>query len=447
MEKNRSADTTVLESPSTAAKRILFATFPADGHFNPLTGLAVHLQKLGHDVRWYTSTSYADKLTRLGIPHFPLKRAKDISGNPDELFPQRKDFKGKIKKLTFDLTQVFVLRGPEYFEDIKEIRRTFPFDAVVCDCAFTAIPYLAGKLDVPVLSIGVLPLIETSKDLPPVGLGLAPSSTFWGRRKQDALRFIADRILFRKPNRLMASLLREHGVGMEHSNLFDACARTSTMLLQIGTPGFEYRRSDLSRNVRFIGALLPHSSANKPVPWSDEKLARYKSVILVTQGTVEKDVSKLLMPTLEAFQNSDYLVVMTTGGSRTRELREKYPCDNIVIEDFISFSDIMPHASVYITNGGYGGVMLSIKHGLPMVAAGVHEGKNEINARVGYFKIGIDLGTERPTPSQLRNAVEKVLTDQTYSGHIQKLNGEFANYDPEELCAQYLEEALANRNV
>ena len=42
--------------------RILFASVPADGHFNPLTGLAVHLKELGCDVRWYTSDIYADKI-------------------------------------------------------------------------------------------------------------------------------------------------------------------------------------------------------------------------------------------------------------------------------------------------------------------------------------------------------------------------------------------------
>ena len=33
--------------------RILFATVPADGHFVPLTGIAMALRARGHDVRWY----------------------------------------------------------------------------------------------------------------------------------------------------------------------------------------------------------------------------------------------------------------------------------------------------------------------------------------------------------------------------------------------------------
>src|SRR5215213_5378130 len=47
--------------------KILFANFPADGHFNPLTGLAAHLKKIGCDVRWYTSDRYQAKIERLGI--------------------------------------------------------------------------------------------------------------------------------------------------------------------------------------------------------------------------------------------------------------------------------------------------------------------------------------------------------------------------------------------
>jgi hypothetical protein len=45
-----------------SGKKILFTTLPADGHFNPLTGLAKYLQAVGCDVRWYTSLLYKGKL-------------------------------------------------------------------------------------------------------------------------------------------------------------------------------------------------------------------------------------------------------------------------------------------------------------------------------------------------------------------------------------------------
>jgi hypothetical protein len=44
-----------------------------------------------------------------------------------------------------------------------------------------------------------------------------------------------------------------------------------------------------------------------------------------------------------------------------------------------------------------------------MIAAGINEGKNEICARIGYFKPGIDLKTEEPTPGKIKTAVQEVI--------------------------------------
>ncbi len=170
----------------------------------------------------------------------------------------------------------------------------------------------------------------------------------------------------------------------------------------------------------------------------DTRLKQYQSIILVTQGTVEKDVEKLLVPTLEAFKDTSTLVICTTGGSQTEELKKRFPQRNLIIEDFIPFDNVMPYANVYITNGGYGGVMLGIENELPMVVAGVHEGKNEICARVGYFNLGINLGTEKPTPVQVKKAVEKILADAKYKINVEQLSKEFNRYNPGELSARYI---------
>ncbi|HMO61468.1 MAG TPA: glycosyltransferase [Ferruginibacter sp.] len=425
-------------NPAGSGIKILFASFPAHGHFNPLTGLAVHLKAQGYDVRWYTSKSYAVKLKRLDIPHFPFKRTIEITdGDVDAAFPERKKISSPLAKLRFDIINAFILRGPEMFADIQELYTTFKFDLLVADCAFTAIPFVKDIMGIPVISIGVLPLTETSKDLPPGGMGLTPSYTPIGRLRQALLRKIAYWLIFRKPNKVLHQLLDSYNIGHNKESIFDIIVRKSTLLLQSGTPGFEYSRSDISKHVRFIGPLLPHAPAiNRQ--WFDERLNKYERIVLVTQGTVEKDVQKLLVPTLEAFKHSKTLVICTTGGSQTAALKLQYPYSNIIIEDFIPFGDVMPYADAYITNGGYGGVMLGIQNRLPMVVAGVHEGKNEICARVGYFKVGINLKTERPTPKQIRHAVNEIICNTTYLKNAEQLGAEFEQYNPVDLCASYV---------
>ena len=236
-----------------------------------------------------------------------------------------------------------------------------------------------------------------------------------------------------------------HGIDSEHMGIFDIMIKKATTLLQVGTPGFEYKRKSIAPNIRFVGPLLPYSKS-KASHWYNEKLEQYKKVILVTQGTVEKDINKLIKPALEAFKNTSTLVIVTTGGSHTEELRKQYPYDNIIIEDFIPFSDVMPYADVYVTNGGYGGVLLSITNNLPLVVAGVHEGKNEINARVGYFGLGINLNTETPSVPQLRKAVQEVLDNDSYKNNILKLCTEFSEYRPLQLCTHYIAEALEDKH-
>ena len=419
--------------------KILFANFPADGHFNPLTGLAAYLKEQGHDIRWYTSRVYADKLRQLQIPHFTFKKAMDLSADKiEEIFPERSKKRSQISKLKFDIINAFILRGPEYYADLKDVYKQFPFELMVADCAFTGIPFVKELMKVPVVSIGVFPLAEKSRDLPPPGLGMMPSDTWYGKIRQAILRRISDTVIFREPNRVLYKVMDQYKIPHNHESLFDMMIRKSDVLLQIGTPGFEYYRSDLGENIRFVGPLLPHAGTKERPRWFDDRLREYRKVVLVTQGTVERDVTKILVPTLEAFRDTDTLVVATTGGSDTQRLRDAYPYKNIIIEDFIPFNDVMPYATVYVTNGGYGGTMLGIMNRLPLIVAGVHEGKNEICARVGYFKLGINLRTERPTPAAIDQAVNRIVNDREYKDNVKELAAEFSRYDPYEKSARFI---------
>jgi UDP:flavonoid glycosyltransferase YjiC (YdhE family) len=82
-----------------------------------------------------------------------------------------------------------------------------------------------------------------------------------------------------------------------------------------------------------------------------------------------------MVPTLEAYKDSPCLVIAATGGMHTEYLRKRFPQDNIVVEDFVDYGYIMPRADAFVTCGGYGSVMLSISHRLPMVAAGITRAK------------------------------------------------------------------------
>ncbi|MDR7128127.1 MGT family glycosyltransferase [Algoriphagus sp. 4150] len=422
-----------------AGKKILFASVPVDGHFNPMTGLAKHLQGLGCNVRWYMPDIFEEKIRNLNFPQYSYEKAVAVTLDNIETYGGRSEITDPLEKLNFDFIHMFAKRGPEYYEDIVRINETFPFDLLIADSFFSAIPFVKIKLNKPVITIGIVPLVEDSVDLAPFGMGLPPAKNDAERAEYAKIRDEARNVMFKQAVDTYDEILKSYDIDIERSMLPNLLCREATLCLQIGTPGFEYKRIDQGDNIRFIGALLPYLSEKQDrKPWFDERINRYKKIILVTQGTFEKDFTKLTEPTLFAFRDTDVLVIVTTAGNGTKELQEKYAAENIIIEDFIPFNDVMPYVDVFVTNGGYGGTLLSIHNRIPMVAGGVHEGKIEICSRIGYFKYGVNLGTETPDSEAIRNAVEEVMTNDLYKNNIAKLNSEMQEYNALELCEGYI---------
>lgn len=429
-------------------KKILFGTVPAAGHFNPLTGLAKYLQELGCDVRWYASSIFSDKLNELDIKHYAFQKAKDINAlNLAEMLPERNILSDPAEKLDFDLINFFGERAPEYYEDIQEIHKVFAFDLFIADNCFSAIPFVSKKMNVPVVTIGVIPLAENSVDVAPYGTAMPPAKNSEDKAMYAGMQDAMSNLIFKKSIDAYSSILATHSIDHDRSLLFDTLIKQSDLFLQIGLQAFEYDRTDMGDNIRFVGALLPYLKKKTVNPWFDQRLESYKKVVLVTQGTVENDFTKIIEPTLEAFQDSDTLVIATTGGNGTEQLRERFAAENIIIEDFISFDDVMPYTNVYVTNGGYGGTLLSIHNKVPMVAAGLHEGKNEVCARIGYFDCGINLNTETPSAQQIRDAVEQVSTNEIYKTNVAALSAKLNVMNSSQQCAAYIFEMLEEKTT
>jgi UDP:flavonoid glycosyltransferase YjiC (YdhE family) len=260
------------------------------------------------------------------------------------------------------------------------------------------------------------------------------------------MRFVSKNLIFKESTVVYNEILSSYGLKPVKEAIFDIVVQHTDLYLQIGVPGFEYPRRQISKNVHFIGSLLPYKKSLKHPFAHEDKLSKYKKVILISQGTVDnKEPEKLIIPTLEALKQEPYLLIVATGNSKTAELREKYPHENIIIEDFVDFDYILPYVDVFVTNGGYGSTMLSISHNVPLVAAGVHEGKNEITARIGYFNVGINLKTDHPKSTQIKNSVKEVLHNQMYKNNVARLKEEIAKYNPLEISEKHIAHILKTK--
>jgi UDP:flavonoid glycosyltransferase YjiC (YdhE family) len=193
-------------------------------------------------------------------------------------------------------------------------------------------------------------------------------------------------------------------------------------------PSFEFPRT-VPSSVQFVGAVPIIPNQAPLPPWADELDGRRK-VVLVTQGTVANhDFNLLVKPTLAALDDQpDLLVVVTAGGRPVDSIPGPIPA-NARLACYLPFEWILSKTDVFVTNGGYGSVNQAMSFGIPLVCAGLTEDKADVNARVAWSGVGINLETSAPTPQALRNAVRRVLDTQSYRARASLMAQEFARID------------------
>ncbi|MFA9557759.1 nucleotide disphospho-sugar-binding domain-containing protein [Evansella sp. AB-rgal1] len=424
--------------------KYLFAIWPSVGHVNPGLPIAEKLIERGHEVVWYTSTHFQEKIESIGVTFIPFKNLRNFSGSTlKEDFPEMPDLTG-LQKFKWGVRNIIANTMEGFDKDLTEIRKEFEPDVLVIDPTFTGlIPMRLRGESLKVVCYGILPLSVTSKDTTPFGLGVIPKSTVSGRWKNQFLNFFVQKVVFRQEQHHFNKLLKKMELPKLKNYFLDVAVMESDLYLQGTCPSFEYPRSDLPTNVKFVGPYNAMKAAKTELPTWWSEVTTNKPVVHVTQGTLANaDKNNLIIPTIRALADEDVLVVVTTGNNETLQEVPDIP-NNVRVEKFIPYDLLLPHVDVMITNAGYGGVHFAIQNGVPLITAGTSEDKPEVSARVEWAGIGINLRTETPSEEQIRSSVRDILMNSSYKNNVSKLQKEFERYDAYQLTVQHLEEIVS----
>ena len=82
-----------------------------------------------------------------------------------------------------------------------------------------------------------------------------------------------------------------------------------------------------------------------------------------------------------------------------------------------------------MTNGGYGTVNQALSFGIPLVTAGLSEDKADVNARVAWSGVGIDLATNQAEAGPLGRAVRAVFDEPHYRARAAQIAAEHRAID------------------
>jgi UDP:flavonoid glycosyltransferase YjiC (YdhE family) len=259
--------------------------------------------------------------------------------------------------------------------------------------------------------------------------GLPPAISDAQREEYAAISKEHDRVVNDPVKRYLNACLVGLGVEPLSIDLLHALVALPDAYLQLTAPSFEFPRRKLPASVHFVGAppIIPNQAPLPP--WAHE-LDGSRKVVLVTQGTLSNfDFSQLVAPALAALANEpDVLVVVTTGGRSFDAIPGLVP-SNTRLATYLPFEWLLPKVDVLVTNGGYGSVNQALSFGVPLVTAGLTEDKADVNVRVAWSGVGINLATNSPTPQALRKAVRAVLENPIYRSRVSSMAEEYSGID------------------
>jgi UDP:flavonoid glycosyltransferase YjiC (YdhE family) len=427
--------------------KILIPSTPATGHLNPLLAITRILLAEGHEIAFLTGSAFRDRIESSGAKFFALPAGADFDLREIlSVVPELKNIAPGIEWLRVACERIFADPIPAQHQGVQHSLQKFPADVIVGDDMFFGVlPKLLRSQTErpPIVLCGTSILHWAREDGAPNFLGLPPATTAEQRAEYAAVAREYDEALDRPVIHRVNQALKTLGIGRISMPLFSSVVQLADAYLQLSVPSFEFPR-EMPPSVHFVGTPPIIPGQVPPPPWADE-LDGSRKVVLATQGTVANHNFDLLVgPTLAALANEpDVLVVATAGGRPIEAIPGQIP-SNARLASFLPFEWLLPRVSVLVTNGGYGSVNQAMTFGIPLVTAGLTEDKADVNARVAWSGVGINLATNEPKPEALRQAVRTVLDRPAYRLRAAQMASEFAGIDTRSEIIRIINQVVAD---
>jgi UDP:flavonoid glycosyltransferase YjiC (YdhE family) len=152
------------------------------------------------------------------------------------------------------------------------------------------------------------------------------------------------------------------------------------------------------------------------IPYPDVELPDGdEPLVLVAPSTAQDPALRLVRVALDALAEEPVRVVATTN--RLGDPSLPTAPANAAVVDWLSYSQVMPEASLVICHGGHGTVARALAAGVPVLCCPHVGDMAENSARVAWAGVGLMLPWRLLSPAPLRLATRRILGDSSFGKH------------------------------
>lgn len=399
---------------------IAVLTVQGNGHVYSALGLCAELVRRGYRVTYLAHRTYADRIEQTGAEVVPLRQISFFE--PD-------------KQLIFDLPQAnidwweenatWVFSGQcdfsaQLLANSESFYKANPPDLVLYDRWMFAGRILAQRHNIPAAQIcGDFALY------------------------QDFIH--RDNGVFRNPkaiaeaSRKVDSFFASHGIA-EKNNIWHVEAINIYFIPR----EFQFRADTFDDRTCFVGSCLDRLIRPQ---WENRSNGR--PIILISHVGGDCNV-RYFQEFIEALAGSEFHVILSPSVDAVADYLSLRLPDNFEINRYASHLEILPHASLAITQGGMGNTLEPIYHGVPVIVVPmIYPTNYQIAYRVEELGLGAVIPGSSLDVTRVRQSIGRVLGRAEYLDNVRRMQKRFNNQGGAQEAADRIETftALYPRHV
>ncbi len=373
--------------------RILFVNGNLQGHFNPTLPVVQELVSRGEEVWYFASEKFKEQIEMSGA-HFIS------TDTPIDEFNQ--SFRPTGKHPFYTLLEYKIKYDKAMIPVLLERIKGMTFDILVFDSYLGAGSFLPKILSIPsvcsmtTFAIPKLPLPEEQLvrgydfQLDEFYKVLDEQCDLWQVPTPDILSFFS----VRGDSTLVYTSREFNPGGMSFDNSY-----------------------------YFVGPSLTQRKPDTQFPW--EKLNNNK-LIYISMGTINTALQDFYKMCLLAFGDTKYQFVMSVGDKVDFSSLGEVP-DNFILCHQAPQLEILEHASLFITHGGFNSISEAIYYGVPSIVLPLVNDQYINAAQIDKMELGIKLSLKDLSASILKSSADKILNNSYFTDNVQKLRTSFQN--------------------
>ncbi|WP_088012718.1 macrolide family glycosyltransferase [Gottfriedia acidiceleris] len=377
--------------------RVLFINAGSEGHINPTIGVVNELISRGEEVVYFSIESFRDRIEKTGATVRSIDEQKFIyaflSGGRTHLLE-------RINGLLHTAEVVI----PSVLEQIKGEH----FDYIIHDSMFGCGRLIAQILNLPAIS-SCTSFAQTKQTFDKI---LEKQSK---NIPEEIMQPIKDEF-----NNLSLKIKKKYDV--EINSYYEIFCNPAPLTIVYTTREFQPDGEAFNNTYKFVG---PSIGSRLQQDTFDLSTIKSKSPIYISLGTVFNRSIDFYKLCFEAFGNCEHSVVMSIGKQTNLDDLGIIP-QNFIVKQYVPQTEVLKYTKLFITHGGMNSTSEGLYYGVPLIVIPQSADQPIIAEQVAKIGAGIKLQMQNLTPTQLREAAEEVLNNNSsYNKAIDSIKKSF----------------------